>query len=250
MRVGIHSTALVAVATVVVGPVRVAVAAPADVLTKAAAREHFANAQAAFDIDDYAAAIPELKAAYAIEPNPMLLYAWAQAERLNGDCKRAVELYQRFLATDPAAEQERLAEANVLDCQAELGAPPPPPPEVTPPPDSSPASPPSEAAPRPWARDWVGWTLTSIGIVGLAAGAGVFVAGRQQTTGAPDRPTEAAYFVAKDEGKRKQEAGAAVLGVGGAFFVAGVIRFVVLGVRSRRHRERTTAWRAPLTFRF
>ena len=51
---------------------------------------------------DYAGAVADLEAGYAIESRREFLFAEGQAKRLAGDCKGAVTLYQRFLATNPA----------------------------------------------------------------------------------------------------------------------------------------------------
>lgn len=92
--------------------------APESVLEDPAAIEHFVRGHDAYSRRDYATAISELEAAYAIEPNPLLLYARAQAERFSGNCKTALELYQRFLDADPAEEHRRLTETNVVHCEA------------------------------------------------------------------------------------------------------------------------------------
>src|SRR5690348_1464260 len=54
---------------------------------------------------DYAAAAERLREAHAQHPSRDLLFAWAQAERLSGDCATAIPLYQRVLADDPPPEQ-------------------------------------------------------------------------------------------------------------------------------------------------
>ena len=243
-------------------------APPRKVLHNDAAREHFAAAKDAFDRDDYAAAIPELKAAYAIEPNPMLLYSWAQAERLNGDCKRAIELYGRFIDTEPSEESKQLAEVNILECEAELGdGPPPPPPpanadDLTDGDDEATATDddehdddaqdedPPDDKPMTWKRDWVGWTLTSLGLVTVGTGGIVFALGRRQAVEAPDASTESAYLLEADASRRKQRAGGIVAAVGGGVLVIGIIRLIVVGAREQRRNETARHWVAPTTVRF
>ena len=56
---------------------------------------------ARFEAHDYRGAVVDFQSAFALDPVPDLLFAEAQAERLRGDCTRAVILYQRFLATNP-----------------------------------------------------------------------------------------------------------------------------------------------------
>jgi hypothetical protein len=100
----------------------------------------------------YVAAAAEIEAAYAIEPKPELLYMWAQSKRLGGDCRAAVELYERFLATGPSAEERARAQKNIQRCQAQPQAAPAAPAPGSPPPGgaappAAPASPATEAAP-------------------------------------------------------------------------------------------------------
>ncbi len=242
-------------------------APPRKVLHNDAAREHFAAAKEAFERDDYAAAIPELKAAYAIEPNPMLLYSWAQAERLNGNCKRAIELYGRFIDTEPAEESKQLAEVNILECEAELGdGPPPPPPPANADDMTDPADPPDAVAedpvpedegeetapppPKSWKRDWVGWTLTGLGLATVGTGGVVFALGRRQAVEAPDAAMESAYLAEKDASRRKQRAGGIVAAVGGGVLVIGIIRLVVVGTRAQRRADTARHWVGPTTVRF
>lgn len=257
--------AVIVALAVGLAPLPARAVAPQQVLHNEAAREHFAAAKDAFDRDAYAAAIPELKAAYAIEPNPMLLYSWAQAERLNGDCKRAIELYGRFIDTEPNEASRQLAEVNILECKAELGSGPPPPPPPSNADDlpddtgkpvaeegAEDADDAGDEAPKSWKRDWVGWTLTGIGVATAGAGGVVFALGRRQATESPDASTEAAYLAEADGARRKQQVGGIVAAVGGAFLVAGIIRLVVVGTREAKARDRDTArhWVAPTTVRF
>ncbi len=95
-----------------------------------------------FAARDYAAAIADLEAGYAIEPRREFLFAEGQAKRLAGDCKGAVALYQRFLATDPAAVQANATQIALGRCAQHMAAhpevvvvqPPRPPPPPPPPP--------------------------------------------------------------------------------------------------------------------
>src|SRR5260370_363537 len=79
----------------------------------------------------FAAAAAEFEATYALDPRRDVLYVWAQALRLGGQCAKALPLYQQFLdAAPPRAEAER-ARANLTRCRAELAAAPAPPPAAS-----------------------------------------------------------------------------------------------------------------------
>ena len=92
-----------------------------------------------FAARDYAGAVADLEAGYAIEPRREFLFAEGQAKRLAGDCKGAVALYQRFLATNPTGVQANATQMALGRCAQHLAdhpevvvveppRPPPPPP--------------------------------------------------------------------------------------------------------------------------
>jgi tetratricopeptide (TPR) repeat protein len=65
---------------------------------------------------DFHRAIAEFEAAFALDPRPELLFAEAQAFRLDGDCPRALELYRRFLATRPPPLQVQATQLGLDRC--------------------------------------------------------------------------------------------------------------------------------------
>ena len=73
-----------------------------------------------FATRDYAGAIADLEAGYAIDPRREFLFAEGQAKRLAGDCKGAVALYQRFLATNPTAVQANATQIALGRCAQHL----------------------------------------------------------------------------------------------------------------------------------
>lgn len=208
-------------------------ASPGQVLRDPEAQAHFDEAQRHFGEEDYAAAIPELKAAYALEPNPMLLYAWGQAERLAGSCERAVGLYRRFLETNPAPEQRQLAEANLVDCEAELPDdaldPEAPATEDEPPDDDGP--------PRRWYADPVGGVLLGVGVAGLITGGALMGLAQRRIRQAPNADIEDEYYDVIAQAERFNTAGGVVLGVGGVLVLSGVIRYAIVARKGRRARE-------------
>jgi len=232
-------------------------AAPDQVIENPEALEHFQRAQEAFDAEDYAAAIPELKSAYALEPNPLLLYAWAQAERFNGNCRRALELYKRYLETGPADKQRQLAEANVVDCEAELGedataagtgdatgdtttdgtdttdgggedtdgGTPPGPPK---PPGTD------ESTTKPWYKDWLAPTLGGAGLAAAGTGGALVALAVRQANESADAVTEMDHLDQADAAKGKNTAGWVLIGVGGALLVGAAVRYALLATGPRK----------------
>jgi hypothetical protein len=72
---------------------------------------------------DFHRAIAEFEAAFALAPRPELLFAEAQAFRLDGDCPRALELYHRFLATHPPPLQVQATQLGLDRCAASAASP-------------------------------------------------------------------------------------------------------------------------------
>ncbi|HXI60602.1 MAG TPA: hypothetical protein VNO55_31290, partial [Polyangia bacterium] len=104
------------------------------------------------------------------------------AQRLAGDCQRAVPLYQRFLATQPSALQASAAQVGLARCAQQMATATPPPagpaaPSSTGSSSVKPHAPPAPAPPPPqaWYRDPVGGALLAAGVVGLGVGAGFLI---------------------------------------------------------------------------
>lgn len=86
-------------------------------LEKPEARKHLEAGLDHYRAKSYVDAAREIERAFALEPRPELLYTWAQALRLAGDCKSAVPLYERFLATAPPEDEALRARKNLTRCR-------------------------------------------------------------------------------------------------------------------------------------
>ncbi|HEY1558911.1 MAG TPA: tetratricopeptide repeat protein [Kofleriaceae bacterium] len=94
-----------------------------------------AAARDAYRRGDFVKARELLLEAYQLVPQREVLFALGQTEFNLGHYKEAIDYYQRFMATDPAADQSALAEQAIGAARMKLAAPPPPPPaRVVPPP--------------------------------------------------------------------------------------------------------------------
>ncbi len=91
------------------------------------AEELYAQGKVAFDNHDYATAIADWKQSYKLSGASGLLFNLAQAYRITGQCKEALFTYQRFIATDPTADQRDLTDADgfVHELTPQCGAPTP-----------------------------------------------------------------------------------------------------------------------------
>jgi len=163
--------------------------------TEKAARAHLAAADRAFRRGDHDEALAHLQAAYAIDPRPEYLIAFAQVYRAMGDPQRAVDACQRYLSTAPdgprAAEARGLAAVarselarNTAET-AETSTPPAPAANPRPaasgvPLAASPVVAPPAAASAPAAPRrkrhlaiWLGVGAAGVTVVGLAVGLGL-----------------------------------------------------------------------------
>ncbi|MBX3159132.1 MAG: hypothetical protein KF773_24400 [Deltaproteobacteria bacterium] len=94
-----------------------AAAARADATQEAA--KHVEAASAAHGAGNFAAARLELIAAYALDPQPDLLFALGQVHVKLGICPIAVVLYERFLTTKPAEGPRAAATEAIAMCRAQ-----------------------------------------------------------------------------------------------------------------------------------
>ncbi|HET9992493.1 MAG TPA: hypothetical protein VFQ65_28365, partial [Kofleriaceae bacterium] len=138
----------------------------------AEARPHFVLGYKAFNAKDYKTSTAEFEIAYRLDAEVPLLFTWAQSERLAGNCKHAIELYQKYLYSDINKDQAEFTRARIHECGADAALPPP---EVKPAPE--PVKPEEPAAPARyvWYRDVPADVLAGAGAVGLLAGIALFV---------------------------------------------------------------------------
>jgi tetratricopeptide (TPR) repeat protein len=116
------------------------------------ARRIYDEATAAFGLGRYAEAAEKYEAAFSLRPDPALLYNAAQAYRLAGNHKRALELYRNYVRLYPEGMNAAEARSHVaalkkaLDEEAAAAAAPP---AVAPAPPRAFAPAPAAATPPP-----------------------------------------------------------------------------------------------------
>src|SRR5262249_747385 len=84
---------------------------------KADAKQHIDKATAAHSAGHYNDALKELTLAYALDPNPELLFAIGQVHMKIGDCTAATTFYERFIATKPDAKEAAIAQKAITSCK-------------------------------------------------------------------------------------------------------------------------------------
>lgn len=224
------------------------------------AKERVAKGLEFYQAGNYDAAIVEFKAAYAAAPSSTMLYPWAQAERLRGNCRDAIDLYQRFIDSGPPQKAIEAAQQNRQECvnriqsadaaastivPGEAGEAPAKPVEPeTPAQPEGPQEP--EPAPEPTSpprarADALGWAL-------VGGGAGLAIVGAGVLGGAAGREAQAAEaatygeFAADKQGARGLRiSGGVLVGVGLALAIGGAVRLALLGKRGGPAR----AWLEP-----
>jgi tetratricopeptide (TPR) repeat protein len=174
---------------------------------------------------DYAGAIADLEAGYAIEPRREFLFAEGQAKRLAGDCKGAVALYQRFLATRPPAVQANATQIALGRCAQHLADHP----EIV---VVQPPRPPPPPPPKWWRDSW-GLGLTGAGVAGIGLGIGFIAASYSAQDDAASSRTLDPYSGHWSTAESRWRIGVGALTLGTALTAVGVTRFVLVRRQAR-----------------
>jgi tetratricopeptide (TPR) repeat protein len=215
-------------------------------MTSARAQAHVDRGFSLYQNGEYKEASAEFSAAHKIEPRPEILYAWAQAERLRGDCSSAVRLYGLLLESEPSRSQAAAAKVGIEECEKVKAAPPPEPPAPEPEPTSVPAAPPpapttpapepapqAPPAPAPPSSPEPSWfdplsgALAALGVVTLGVGLGLELASRDRRDAAEGARFSDDFDDKLDQATtyRRVAIGATVAGTG--LLAAAVIRYVL-----------------------
>lgn len=212
----------------------------------AEARARFDRGAALVAERRYDEAAREFQGAYQLDPRKQSLFAWAQVERLRGQCRRAIELYRQFLASGGlTASQQEAAQLNIRRCEREGNGKAGPPGEARPPEGAAPvaARPDVAAAAPPSApvrsRGAVILAASLLGGAVAAAGtAGTFYYLSLRDEGdAQEAEVFDAYEAAMSRARSRQRVAAALLGGGVVLGVGALLQWVT----SARAPE-ATAW--------
>jgi hypothetical protein len=224
-----------------------------------------AEAERLWQAGDDAGVATLFSRAYAEDPRPEYLFGQARAEAARGRCEVAIELWVRFVATDPPRQQALAAHEQIRACGgdpdqavAELETsragelrPQVPLRETTEVAEDETTVPPSVVVPtprelRPPPRASVAGRRLEPATVGLLVSGGVLAAAGAVALGlgldrvrrpGPSRSDDD-YAARIRQGRAAATAGAVALSIGGTLLVTGIVHHVV-----RRHRTRTLARR-------
>jgi tetratricopeptide (TPR) repeat protein len=122
------------------------------------AKRHYDAGRRHFDVQEYAPALEDFKAAYEVQDYPDFLFNIAQCQRLLGQRDKAIVSYETYLSRAPEAENRAEIESLIAELKAqptnvviEAAAPLPP--------------------KRPIYKKW--WLWTTLGVVAVGVGLGV-----------------------------------------------------------------------------
>lgn len=155
----------------------------------------------------YEAAIAEFEAAYAIDPDPQLLFAWAQAERLAKRCSAAVPRYRKYLESKPSTDAVTLATNGISLCEASA--------------KPAPVEPCANERSVPWYKDPVGGAVVA-GVVGIGVSIGFFVASSGNRDRADTAQTSAQFEAYLDRATTQRRIGVTFLVVGAGLVGGGI----------------------------
>ena len=206
---------------------------------KAEAQAHVHASEKLFQAGKYQDALGELTTAYALDPQPGLLYAIAQVHVKLGECAEAITWYQRFLDTHPDDRPAKAAHEAIDMCTTALPAQPepPPPPQPT---VQQPPLPPQQPRPAPIAPPSSPTWYSSVVADALVIGGGVSgVAGIELYLRALDdfdRAKTANSYARNHElveDGHSQRQWAVIAGTGGVMLVGGGLAYYFLHVRKQ-----------------
>lgn len=219
------------------------------------AKQHMKAAGKAYGEQDFDTAAQEAEKAYELDPNPVYLYPWGQSERARGNCRKALELYRKFLESDPSKKAAADAKDNIVRCLEDLEAEPEPEdpdqvpdPEDDPGGDTDPESDPdttdmddpegpdigvvvdegSDDANDAWKRDAVGWTLVGVGGASLIAG-GVLIGVSRSQAASPNAEDHLGFDSLERRLNVLQGVGIGLASVGVGLVVGGAVKLALAG---------------------
>jgi len=219
----------------------------------AAAKKAFDKGVKAYTAGDYATAAEAMKKSYELETDPETLFAWAQAERKQEHCDKALDLYNELLVYDLPAANKQVIETQIGECKQILAAkePPkqePPPKEPEPPApkeDKAEAPPPETSAPegsRPWWKDPVGDGLVLAGVAGLVVGGIELSAAASADSSKTNATSYTDFKKFSDQATSDGKTGVIAASAGAALVAVGVIWYAT---HREHHEQAVTGWLSP-----
>lgn len=230
------------------------VASPTTALAdpKAEAKAHIENATAFHAEGKFKEALEQLTLAYALDPRPELLYAIGQVHVQLGNCTQAINFYERFLQTKPAAGPAAAAKEAIETCKTAPPDTPEPEPEPQQQPDPEPPPPDPDPPPmtrvdkdepaggKPFYKDALGMGLVGGGIALGVASVIFYTQMNGALDDAEDAPTFAEHGDLRDEATSKRNLSVGLAIGSAALLGAGVVRFITRDTGERTNKVAVT----------
>jgi hypothetical protein len=216
------------------------------------AGEHAKRAQVAYDLQDWPTAIQEYQAAYRSTQKPEYLWGIAQAQRLGGECAKAISTYKAYRRTEVTPTQATAAELQIMKCEAEIlkqdaaaantarksdGAPAASASRASAPAQvgssSTSAQLGKEDARTPFYKDVLGDALLGTGVVVAGIGAYFLLKGNSDMNNAGQAAVYRDYDSRAGHASREQVTGAVMLSTGGLLVAGAALRYLTLGGGAR-----------------
>jgi tetratricopeptide (TPR) repeat protein len=116
-------TTTILIAMLVTAPLAAEAKPKAKAQSKAhSVKTHMDRAGKAHKAKKFDVALTELEAAYAIEPQPKLLFAIAQVQAKLDRCQGAIENYEKFLASTKDKQKQAIVKQAIASCRTKIAA--------------------------------------------------------------------------------------------------------------------------------
>ncbi len=200
-----------------------------------AAKDAFNKATKHYSLGEYEQSAALFEQAYDQCPTSYgTLYNLAQSHRFLGRYDTAITYFRSWLTmarTDAKVPKKLIDEteqivselAGLLAAQKQSNEKPPQGLDGRSPPGGQPGR--SDVA--PWYRDWVGWTLVGVGVVGAAAGSWMLIHAGDLDDQAADAPTEGERIDLSESADNYRLSGGILLAVGGVSLAVGVVKLFI-----------------------
>lgn len=210
----------------------VALAMPSVARADDKASQYFERGVEAYQEKQFKIAAEWFRKAYELDARPDYLYSWAQSERYNANCRRAIELYEEMLRME-LADNQRAAVANSKEaCEREVATQLPKP---DPKPDPGPGDDRAASLTVPVSL----WIAGGVGI-GIASGLFVAAQGKEDDADAATSYGEVDDAVGAAHSRRV--AGSLVLAAGILLVGSGTALFIVKRRASSKGETAVAPW--------
>jgi hypothetical protein len=225
-------------------------------------KTHMDRAAKAHKAKKFDVALTELEAAYAIDPQPKLLFAIAQVQAKLDRCDGAIENYEKYLASTKDKQKQSIVKQAIAACRKKIAAATPPPePEPAPtdnpveetppapavepapapepmpiiddapPPASSPilgrAETPPSSGPRPWYKDIVGDVLVAGGVASGALSVVMYLKAKTELDDAESASTLPGYEKLVNQAHDHRTYAVIFAGAGVVLLGGGLLRYAL-----------------------